>query len=132
MVRFLFVSLCIINFIALHSFFFFSARLPLHSPSWPEQHVSSMVLKCRNKHRNFASWGKQFMEGTKCLISWLVISAGRASTLWPCAQSNRASLLSSFFPDFSFSPPASARRCSSICHPCSPVTLPLSFSKSSA
>lgn len=93
MVCFLFVSSCIINFIALHSFFFFSARLPLHSPSWPEQHVSNMVLKCRNKHRNFASWGKRFMERTKCLISWLVISAGRGSTLWPCAQRNRASLL---------------------------------------
>lgn len=37
---------------------------------------------------------------------------------------------SSFFPDFYFSLPASARRCSSICHPYSPVTLPLLFSNS--
>jgi len=76
MVRLLSVPLCVIDLTASRSFFALSARLPRHSPDWPEQRDSRRaMLECGNRHRHFAS-RRQFLEGRKRLVSWLSVGGG--------------------------------------------------------
>lgn len=128
MVRFLCVSLCVIDFTVPHSFFSLSVRLLLHSLSWPAQCVSNRMLKCGNKHRNFASWRQTINRGEK-MLNFMAISINRqrgaCSAYGFKGTEHHHSLWLFFLPFY---------HCKvllqSVCDSHSAVTLPCSFSKS--